>query len=388
MADPRLHTPVPDSLLARTLAAIRPADPQALAAARQRQQILTKPEGSLGQLEDLSIRLAGMSGRLPVPVPQHPVVGLFAGDHGVWAQGVSPDPQEITAQMAANMAAGGAGISVLSRQMGARVVVTDVGVATELPAGCGVRNRNVRRSTADISQGPAMTVDEAGQALDVGISTADEAVGGGADILVTGEMGIANTTPAAALISLFTGRPVAEVTGRGAGSDERRHGHKIAVIDKALRVNRPDAGRPLEALAKVGGLEHAAMAGLILGAAAHRVPVVIDGVIACSSALVAVAICPAAADFLVPGHAGAEPGITAALGALGLPALLDLGLRLGEGTGAVLALPIVQAAAHVLNEMATFEDAAVTDIKVTGETDLPADGTDATGAPAEKGAAR
>lgn len=371
MADRLPGAVAPDSLLARTVAAIWPADAQALAAAHQRQQILTKPEGSLGQLEALSIRLAGMSGQVPVPVPSRPVVGLFAGDHGVWAQGVSPDPQEITAQMAGNMAAGGAGISVLSAQMGAQVWVTDVGVATELPDDSGVRNRNVRRSTDDISQGPAMTLEEAVRALEVGIETADEAVAQGADILVTGEMGIANTTPAAALISLFTGLPVDAVTGRGAGADDRRQAHKISVIQRALDVNRPDASDPVAALAKVGGFEHAAMAGLVLGAAAHRIPVVIDGVIACSSALLATAIAPDAADFLVPGHAGAEPGITAALEKLGLPALLDLGLRLGEGTGAVLALPIIQASAHILNEMATFEDAAVTDIKVTGEIDLP-----------------
>lgn len=385
MADHRLPSALaPDSLLARTVTAIRPADPRALAAAHDRQQILTKPEGSLGQLEALSIRLAGMAGRLPVPVPSHPVVGLFAGDHGVWAQGVSPDPQEITAQMAANMAAGGAGISVLSAQMGAQVWVTDVGVATELPAGSGVRNRVIRHSTDDISQGPAMSAAEAVQALEVGIATADEAVAQGADILVTGEMGIANTTPAAALISLFTRLPVDAVTGRGAGADDRRHAHKISVIRQALEVNRPDAGDPVGALAKVGGFEHAAMAGLVLGAAAHRIPVVIDGVIACSSALLATAIAPDAADFLVPGHAGAEPGITAALEKLGLPALLDLGLRLGEGTGAVLALPIIQASAHILNEMATFEDASVIDIKVTGETGLPAQDA----AQAEEAAAR
>lgn len=383
MADTRLPDSLPaQTLLARTVAAIRPADPDALAAARDRQQILTKPEGSLGRLEDLSIRLAGMSGRVPTPVPSHPVVGLFAGDHGVWAEGVSPDPQEITAQMAVNMAAGGAGVTVLARQMGAEVWVTNVGVAVDLPAGCGVREKCIRHSTDDISRGPAMSVDEAVQALEIGIATADEAVAAGADILVTGEMGIANTTPASALISVFTNLSAADVTGRGAGAADDRHRHKVAVIERALQVNRPEADHPVEALAKVGGFEHGAMAGLILGAAAHRVPVVLDGVIACSSALLAAAIAPASVDFLVPGHAGAEPGITAALGALGLPALLDLGMRLGEGSGAVLALPIVQASAHILNEMATFEDAAVTDIKVTGETGIP-DAPDA--AAAEEG---
>lgn len=361
-----------DSLLARTVAAIRPADPEALAAAHARQQVLIKPEGSLGELETLSVRLAGMSGQVPPPVPSRPVVGLFAGDHGVWAQGVSPDPQDITAQMAVAMAAGGAAVCVLARQVQAEVWVTNVGVASELPAGCGVRDRCVRRGTADISQGPAMSLDEAVAALEIGIATAEEAIAAGADILVTGEMGIANTTPAAALIATFTGRDAAEVTGRGAGASDERHAHKIAVVRTALEVNQPDLAHPVETLAAVGGLEHAAMAGLVLGGAAHRVPVVVDGVIACSSALAAVAIAPASLDYLVAGHAGAEPGITAALKVLELPALLDLGLRLGEGSGAVLAVPVVQAAAHILAEMATFEDAAVTDIKVTGEVEIPA----------------
>ncbi len=358
-----------ESLLARTVRGIRGADAKALEAARARQQLLTKPEGSLGLLEDLSIRLAGMYGQVPVTVPSHPVVGLFAGDHGVWAQGVSPDPQEITTQQMINMAAGGAAISVLSRQMGAQLWITDVGARHEVDA--PIRQRCVRRGTDDISQGPAMSLDEAVEALEVGIETGLEAVGEGADILVTGEMGIANTTPASALISVFTGLPPAEVTGRGAGSDDRRHQHKIGVVARALQVNRPEAKHPVEALAKVGGFEHAAMAGFILAAASSRIPVLIDGVIACSAALTATAICPEARDFIITSHAGAEPGITASTSALGLPALLDLGMRLGEGSGAILTLPIVQASAHILNEMATFEDAEVIDIKVSGETEIP-----------------
>ncbi len=358
-----------DSLLARTVRGIRGADVKALEVARARQQLLTKPEGSLGLLEDLSIRLAGMCGQVPVTVPSHPVVGLFAGDHGVWAQGVSPDPQEITTQQMVNMAAGGAAISVLSRQMGAQLWITDVGARCEVDA--PIRQRCVRRGTDDISQGPAMSLDEAVQALEVGIETGVEAVEQGADILVTGEMGIANTTPAAALISVFTGLAPAEVTGKGAGSDDRRHQHKIGVVARALQVNQPKAEHPVEALAKVGGFEHAAMAGFILAAASSRVPVLIDGVIACSAALTAAAICPEARDFIITSHAGAEPGITASTSALGLPALLDLGMRLGEGSGAILSLPIVQASAHILNEMATFEDAEVTDIKVSGETEIP-----------------
>lgn len=360
-----------DGLLSTTARRVVPADEAAMAAARERQQILTKPEGSLGMLEDLSVRLAGMCGRVPVPVPTRPVVGLFAGDHGVWAQGVSPDPQEITAQQTVNIAAGGAAVSVLTRQMGGRVIVTDVGVAGDVPTGVGVVDRKVRPGTDDISLGPAMTLEDAVAALEVGIGTALEAIDSGADILVTGEMGIANTTPAAALISVFTGTPAAEVTGRGAGSDERRHAHKIAVVEKALDINHPSPDAPVQALSLVGGLEHAAMAGLVLGAASRHVPVIVDGVIACSAALAAVAIAPDVRDYIIAGHAGAEPGIRAATTALGLPALLDLGMRLGEGSGAILALPIVQAAAHILDEMATFEDAAVTDIKVTGETSIP-----------------
>ena len=200
-----------ESLLARTVRGIRGADAKALEAARARQQLLTKPEGSLGLLEDLSIRLAGMYGQVPVTVPSHPVVGLFAGDHGVWAQGVSPDPQEITTQQMINMAAGGAAISVLSRQMGAQLWITDVGARHEVDA--PIRQRCVRRGTDDISQGPAMSLDEAVEALEVGIETGVAAVEQGADILITGEMGIANTTPASALISVFTGLPPAEVTG-------------------------------------------------------------------------------------------------------------------------------------------------------------------------------
>ncbi|WCC80331.1 nicotinate-nucleotide--dimethylbenzimidazole phosphoribosyltransferase [Cutibacterium equinum] len=358
-----------ESLLSRTVRGIRGADATARESARARQQVLTKPEGSLGLLEDLSIRLAGMYGQVPVPVPSHPVVGLFAGDHGVWAQGVSPDPQEITTQQMVNMAAGGAAISVMSRNLGAQLWITDVGARHEVDA--PIRQRCVRRGTDDISQGPAMSLDEALRALEVGIETGLEAVEQGADILVTGEMGIANTTPAAALISVFTRRPPAEVTGRGAGSDDRRHQHKIGVVSRAIQVNRPEADRPVEALAKVGGFEHAAMAGFILAAASSRIPVLIDGVIACSAALTATAICPQTRDFIIMSHAGAEPGIAASTSALDLPALLDLGMRLGEGSGAILALPIVQASAHILNEMATFEDADVTDIKVTGETDIP-----------------
>lgn len=361
----------PQSLLARTARAITPVDPRIRQEAHERQQILTKPEGSLGLLETLSEQLCAIYGQVPGPIPSHPVVGLFAGDHGVCAQGVSPDPQEITYQQAINMAAGGAGVGVLTRQMGGKVIVTDVGILKDLPAGTGVVDRKIQHGTDDISVGPAMSLDDAVTAFEVGIQTGLDAIDEGADTLVAGEMGIGNTTPAAALIALFTGKSAKEVTGHGAGADERRRAHKIAVVDKALTVNEPDAEDPVTAMALVGGFELAAMAGLMLAGASRHVPVIIDGVLACSAALTATAIAPATLDYLVAGHAGAEPGIVAATEKLGLPALLDLGMRLGEGSGAILAFPIVQAAAHIMAEMTTFDEVGVTDVKVTGETDFP-----------------
>jgi nicotinate-nucleotide--dimethylbenzimidazole phosphoribosyltransferase len=349
------------SLLDETIAAIRPLDPAAVAAARARQDNLTKPRGSLGVLEAVSVQLSGLSGRCPPPLPEPAAVAVFAGDHGVHAQGVTPWPQEVTAQMVANFVAGGAVINALAAQCGADVVVVDVGVAAEVDPEPGLLVRKVGRGTRDMTREPAMIVAEARAAIDVGISVARDLVAGGMGCLLTGDMGIANTTPAAALIAVFTGAAPADVTGRGTGIDDAMLSHKVGVVAEALDRHQPDPADPLGVLAAVGGFEHAALAGYVLGAAAARVPVVLDGVIACAAALAARALAPDSTAAMIAGHRSVEPGASAALAALGLAPLVDLRMRLGEGSGAMLALPIVQGAARVLRDVATFDAAGVTE---------------------------
>lgn len=346
------------SVLADTLAAISPADAEARAAAEERQGQLTKPPGSLGLLEVLGNQLAGIAGCCPPPVPAPALLGVFAADHGVQAQAVSPWPQEVTGQMAATIAAGNAACNVLARNAGADVWLVDVGMLAPLPVP-GIRDRRVRAGTADMTAGPAMSPAEALAALEVGIAVAGEAAAEGYRVLLTGEVGIGNTTAAAALISVFAGAEPATVTGRGAGASDAMLAHKISVIERALAVNADHLDDPLSTLAAVGGLEHAALTGFILGAASARLPVVLDGVIACSAALAATALAPDARDYLIAGHNGAEAGIAVALRALGLPPLVELGLRLGEGSGALTALPTVRASALLLREMATFASAGV-----------------------------
>jgi nicotinate-nucleotide--dimethylbenzimidazole phosphoribosyltransferase len=337
---------------------LRPPDASAADAARERHGTLTKPPGSLGRLEDAGIQLSAIGRRCPPPVPLPAAVAVFAGDHGVHAQGVTPWPQEVTAQMVANFLKGGAAVNVLARHVGAHVVVVDVGVAAPLAPGPGLMLAKVRPGTADLATGPAMTTDEARSALDVGAGVAEELIEGGSRCLLTGDMGIANTTPAACLIAAFTGREPSAVTGRGTGIDDERWKRKVAVVEGALeRVgSRRD---PLEVLAEVGGLEIAAIAGYVVAAAGAGLPVLLDGVIACAGALAAVALAPACRGYLFAGHRSSEPGASAALEHLGLDPLIDLELRLGEGTGACLALPVLQAAAKILAEMATFADAGV-----------------------------
>ncbi|NMO55617.1 nicotinate-nucleotide--dimethylbenzimidazole phosphoribosyltransferase [Actinoplanes sp. TBRC 11911] len=347
--------------LEQTVDAIRPADETAMTEARELQARLTKPAGSLGALEELSVRLAGLAGVCPPPLPEPATVAVFAGDHGVHAQGVSPWPQEVTAQMVANFVAGGAVVNALARQAGADVMVVDVGVAVPPPAGPALLAANIRRGTRDMTVEPALTRDEARAAVELGIQVAGQLIASGAKCLITGDMGIANTTPAAALIAVFTGRSAADVTGRGTGIDDAMLTHKIAVVTEALDRHAPDRADPLGVLAAVGGLEHAALTGLILGAAAHRVPVIVDGVIAGSAALAAAAFAPDAVAAMVAGHRSAEPGAPVALEHLGLHPVLDLGMRLGEGTGAALALPVVSAAVRVLHEVATFDSAGVSE---------------------------
>lgn len=348
-------------LLAATLLQIRPADGAAMAAARERQARLTKPPGALGMLEELSVQLAGLAGVCPPPVPAPAAVAIFAGDHGVYAQGVTPWPQEVTLQMVGNFLAGGAAVNAFAGQVGVAVVVVDVGVAGTLDAAQGLLIRKVVAGTRDMTAEAAMTSEEAVRAIEVGIEVAQELVAAGHGCLLTGDMGIANTTASAALIAAFTGRDPAEVTGRGTGIDDDTLARKTAVVRAALALHAPDPADPVSVLAAVGGLEHAALAGFVLGAAAARIPVVLDGVTAGAAALAAAALAPACLVACVAGHLSAEPGHTVALAALGLRPLVDLGLRLGEGTGAVLALPLVQASAAALAQMATFDSAGVTD---------------------------
>ncbi|MFI7586824.1 nicotinate-nucleotide--dimethylbenzimidazole phosphoribosyltransferase [Spongisporangium articulatum] len=368
------------STLTETLVAVRPADPAATRAALDRQDRLTKPRGALGQLEAVSVRLAGLAGTCPPPMPEPAAVAVFAADHGVHAQGVSPWPQEVTGQMVANFLAGGAAINAFARRSGAAVVVVDAGVATSLdglvPDGAVAEDatqvdadapkllaRKVRPGTGDLSTGPAMTRDEAVAALELGIEVANGLVDAGYRCLITGDMGIANTTASAALIAAFTGASADVVTGRGTGIDDETLNRKVAVVQRALDLHSAvvQEGDGVEIVAALGGLEHAAIAGFVLGAAARRVPVILDGVIAGSAALVAQALAPAAVDACVAGHRSAEPGHAVALAALGLTPMVDLELRLGEGTGAALALPLVQAAVAALGEMATFDSAGVAD---------------------------
>jgi nicotinate-nucleotide--dimethylbenzimidazole phosphoribosyltransferase len=325
--------------------------------ALDRQNMLTKPYGSLGRLEALSVRLAGMAGRLDW-LPGRRAVIVFAGDHGVAAQGVSAFPQEVTAQMVMNFLNGGAAINVLARQMGARVLVVNAGVAPDLPDHAAMINTPVARGTADFSQGPAMTDEQAQAALALGRDAFRREYDKGLDVLAVGEMGIANTTAASAIIATLTGKPVAEVTGRGTGVNDAALQHKVAVIEKALRVNQPTGA---DTLAKVGGFEIGAMAGAMIAAAEAGVVVMVDGLISTAAALLAAELAPGAEQYFVAGHRSVEPGHIYALEKLGLTPLLDLDLRLGEGTGAVLALPILEAAMRTLNEMATFGEAGVSE---------------------------
>jgi nicotinate-nucleotide--dimethylbenzimidazole phosphoribosyltransferase len=350
-------------LLETTIATIGPLDEAAMAAARTLQGRLTKPAGSLGALEDLSVRLAGLAGVCPPPLPTPAAVAIFAGDHGVHAQRVTPWPQEVTAQMIANFLAGGAVVNAFAGQVGATVTVVDVGVAADLDEAPRLRRRKIAYGTADLTRGPAMTAEQARRAMAAGIETARDLVASGARCLITGDMGIANTTASAALIAAFTGLPAEDVTGRGTGIDDATHARKVEVVRTALaRHGLPREGAdPLGVLAAIGGLEHAALAGFILAAAAQRVPVVLDGVIAGAAALAAAALAPDVLGACVAGHRSAEPGHSATVAHLGLRPLVDLELRLGEGTGALLALPLVQGAVRVLHEVATFDSAGVTE---------------------------
>jgi len=343
-----------------TVAAVRPVGHALAPVVQGRLDRLTKPPGSLGRLEGLALRLAlAQDTQKPRAAPR--AVLVFAADHGIAAEGVSAYPREVTAQMVLNFLAGGAAVNVLARQADARLTVVDVGVDHDFEEIPGLVDAKVRRGTASITRGPAMTRDEAARAVAVGIAAAERAVGDGAALLAVGDMGIGNTTPSAAITACMTAHAPADVTGPGTGVDGEALARKVAAVETALAVNRPDAADALGVLAAVGGLEIGAIAGAILGAARHRVPVLIDGFIATAGALIANGLCPAVAGYLVAAHRSAEPGHGFALAHLGLDPLLALDLRLGEGTGAVLAMHLADAAVRILDEMATFEGAGVSD---------------------------
>jgi nicotinate-nucleotide--dimethylbenzimidazole phosphoribosyltransferase len=349
------------SLLDNTLAAIRPADREAAAAAQAREDNLTKPRGSLGLLEEVAVKIAAMRGTAR-PRLGPGAVFVMAADHGVAAEGVSLYPQEVTAQMVANFLAGGAAINVLSKAAGARVVVTDVGVASDIPPSSALYSRKIAPGTANMARGPAMTRDQARRSIEAGMEVFEaECTKEAFHNAATGDMGIANTTPSAAIAAVLMGQPPRSMVGRGTGVDDAGMDRKVTAIEKAISANRPDSSDALDVLAKVGGFEIGAIAGVCLAAAARRMPVVVDGFISTAGALIAASLAPAAKDYMLAAHASAEGGHRAMLAHLGLKPLLDLGLRLGEGTGSALAIPLCVAACRILDEMATFSEAGVSD---------------------------
>ncbi len=337
---------------------IPPLDDKAMQAARARHDQLTKPQGSLGRLEALSIQLAGIAAQ-PRPHFKQPVIVTMAADHGGVRQGVSAFPQEVTPQMVANFLHGGAAINVLARHVGARVVVVDMGVAADLDAHPDLVDRKIAKGTRDFSVGPAMAREEARRAVEAGIEIVTREIERGADIIGTGDMGIGNTTASSAIVAAITRRPVAQVTGRGTGVDDVGLARKIATIERALEINRPNPNDAFDVLADVGGFEIGGLAGVMLGAAARRVPVVIDGFISGAAALVAYGLAPAVQQYLVAAHRSVEIGHRATHEYLRLEPLLDLNMRLGEGTGAALGISLCVAACKILDEMATFADAGV-----------------------------
>jgi nicotinate-nucleotide--dimethylbenzimidazole phosphoribosyltransferase len=336
---------------------IQPLDRQAAEQARQHVDQLTKPQGSLGRLEELAVQLAAIKAD-PFPEVTPPGVLVFAGDHGVVAEGVSAFPQEVTAQMVLNFSKGGAAINVFTRQIGGLLRVVDVGVAADLDAP-GVWTKKVRYGTGNFLREDAMSRDEAEQCIQAGIESADEIIAEGAKLLIIGEMGIGNTTASSATLTALTGAEAETVVGRGTGISHEAWNHKREIVRQAIAARQPDANDPMDVLAKVGGLEIGAMAGAVLSAASRRVPVLVDGFISTVAALLAVRLNPAVRDYLIAGHHSVEPGHARALEELGKEPLLQLQLRLGEGSGAAVAFPIVEAATRMIREMATFASAGV-----------------------------
>lgn len=347
-------------LLHKTIKSIGTLDEKAMAAAKARQDTLTKPPGSLGRLEEISIRVAGVQGKARPQIERKAIITM-AADHGVVAEKIGNWPQAVTAQMVANFLRGGAGINVLARQAGARVVFVDMGVASDLKPHPQLIVRKIGYGTKNMCLGPAMTPEQAVRCVETGIEIVDSEVDKGLDIVGTGDMGIGNTTASSAVLAAMTGQAPEKVTGRGTGLSDAQLAHKVDVVRRALAVNRPDPSDPLDVLAKVGGFEIGGLAGVMLGAAAKHVPVVIDGFISGAAAVIAAALSPAIKEYLIAAHASAEAGHPLMLKHLGLKPLLDLEMRLGEGTGAALGIIIVEAAVRTLNEMATFGEAGVSE---------------------------
>jgi nicotinate-nucleotide--dimethylbenzimidazole phosphoribosyltransferase len=346
--------------LSQVISQIQPVSASWLAKAKERLDSLTKPPGSLGRLEELAARYVAIREEM-LPSLEKKRVVVFAADHGVVAEGVSAFPPEVTYQMVYNFLRGGAGINVLAWHVGAEVEVVDIGVNYDFEPEIGLISRKVAYGSRNLAQEPALTQEEALNAIWVGIERVQEALAHGADALAAGDMGIGNTTPAAALGALFSGRPVAAVTGRGTGIDDAAFRHKVGVINRALALHRPEPNDPLGALSAVGGLEIAGITGLILGAAAARVPLLLDGLIATAGALVATRLAPAASDYLIAAHRSVEPGHQIMLDSLGLSPLLNFQMRLGEGTGAALGLGLLEAGVRIYREMATFTEAGVSE---------------------------
>lgn len=346
--------------LEKVLGAIKEPDSSWEQKAQERLDQLTKPRGSLGVLECIAVQLAGIQ-RTVFPEIKGKSVLVMAADHGIASEGVSAYPPEVTAQMVLNFLAGGAAINVLSRQAGAKVVVCDVGVASDMPELAAVNQYRVKSGTANMAAGPAMSREEAIAAVNLGISMAAREIDGGANLLATGDMGIGNTTPSTAILAAFTGCDPAEVTGRGTGLDDQGLNRKLELIRRSLQLNQPDPLDPLDVLSKVGGLEIAALSGVILGAAWKSVPVVVDGFISSAAALVASRLQPLSKKYMMASHQSQEPGHMVMMDALGLKPMLQLNMRLGEGTGAVLSFNLIEAAAAIIKDMATFSEAGVSD---------------------------
>lgn len=358
-------------LLQESLKSIRPVDEKWYAVAQKHLDNLTKPPGSLGRLEEFARRLVAITENKN-PIIDRKVMFTFAGDHGIVAEGVAAYPKEVTAQMVFNFLRGGAGINVLANHAGAEVVVVDIGVDHDfatppvppLPRGGdgGVfMSMKVMKGTKNFAKGPAMTREEALACIEKGIELANGYARKGYKMFGTGDMGIGNTTPSSAIVAAITGRPVSEVTGKGTGISDEALIRKIAVIENALALNTPDSKDAIDVLAKVGGAEIGGIAGLILGAAANRIPVVIDGFISTAGALIAHTLAPSSKDYMFAAHNSVEKGHRIMLDSMGLAPILDLGMRLGEGTGAALAMYLIEAGIKIYKEMATFQDAGVSD---------------------------